>query len=56
MKNFTKAERSRRVINKDMYLILPFFQNFLKYLSPQVTASESGYLCLLNRIIFNKDM
>jgi len=39
IKNVTKAERSRRVFNKDMYLLLPFFQNFSKYLSPQVTAS-----------------
>jgi len=39
MKNVAKVERSRRVFNKDMYLILPFFLNFSKYLSPQVTAS-----------------
>jgi len=32
-KNVTKSERSRRVFNKDMYLILPLFQNFSKSLS-----------------------
>ena len=38
-KKVTKPERCRRVFNKDMYLILPFFKNFSKYLSLQVFAS-----------------
>jgi hypothetical protein len=39
MENVTKAERIRSVFNKAMYLILPFYENFSKYFSPQVTAS-----------------
>jgi len=40
MKNVAKVERSRRVFNKDMYLILPFFSEFFK-------VSLSSSYCIL---------
>jgi hypothetical protein len=47
MKNVTKAERSRRDFNKDVYLILPFFRIFqrislLKLLHLKMGTCVSG--------------